>query len=114
MSTPCTVIQFLEPNPPSAIFSEADDHSLPIEEGGVINLAQGVTAYRVDFQQEKLSDDYDFLEADISNVTDVSPLAITWDFTARDKTGFNVEFNALPDTGNYLFNWKCRVNSLTL
>lgn len=114
MSTNCSVIQFLEPDPTETIFTGADDHSLPIEEGGVLNLMIGVISYAVAFQQDKLQDDYDFLEADVDNTVDADPLDLTWTITARNKSGFTVQFNALPDTSNYVFNWRVRVNSISV
>ena len=112
--TPCTAVQFLEPNPVTTVFASADDHSLPIEEGGTLNLVVGVQGYSVNFAQEKLSADYDFLEADVQNTVDGSPLSLDWEITAKTTTGFTVTFNALPDTTNYTFNWLVRVNQLSL
>jgi hypothetical protein len=113
MPTNCTVIQFLEPDPQSIIYTGADDHSLPVEEGGVLNLSIGVQTYTITFVQAKLQDDYDFIEDDVNNTVDPDPLNLDWDLTARDRNGFTVVFNGLPDTSNYSWNWKVRIGSLT-
>lgn len=111
--THCDVIQFLEPDDTDTLFTGADDHSLSIEEGGVVTLVVGQTIYPVTFVEQKLSDDYDFTESDLSNAVDAQPLALDYDFAARDKNGFTLVISGLPDTGNYRFRWRVRVVELT-
>lgn len=86
----------------------ADDHSLPVEEGGQIHSVIGQTDYTVVFAAPKLRE-YDFIEADVTNIVDDDPLELGWTITERPLDGFTVRFDALPDTVNYLFNWKVRI-----
>lgn len=110
--TNCSNIQLLEPDVPVSLDISADNHALQVEEGGVFALSVGVQEYPVVFAQEKLSPDYDFVENDITNETDGSPLSLSWDFTNRTALGYTVVFDALPDTVNYFFHWKVRVTEL--
>lgn len=104
-------IQLLEPDNPAILSVSADDHSLSVEEGGKLTLQIGVAEYAINFAQAKLSADYDLIENDVVS-TDADPLDLEGQLSNRTENGFTVTFDGLPDTINYLWNWKIRVASL--
>lgn len=112
MSTHCSTIQFLEPDPTVTLLTDPVNHAPQIEESGVLHLFSGIAVYSVLFAQQKMANYYDFTAAAIVNTLDSLPLALTWVISARDQNGFIVSFNKLPDSANYLWNWTVRVPSL--
>lgn len=112
MSTACQTIQLLHP-------CECDDptiidpaNSLATEEGNEFALQIGVTEYNVTFGTEKVSAEYDFVEDDISNDGDVDFLVIGYTLAERTAEGFTLTLDSEPDTNNYLFRWRVRVNTV--
>lgn len=112
MSTHCSVIQFLDPDPTVVLLTDPINHAPQVEESGVVHLLSGQAVYSVLFAQQKMANFYDFTNAVIVNTLDASPLALTWVISARDRNGFIVSFNKLPNSSNYLWNWTVRVPSL--
>lgn len=111
MATRCDVIQLLEPTTDTTLFTDANSHAPEIEEGGVVHLVLNVLTYNVSFLTAKLTNDYDFIESDITSV-DANPLSIEPTMTLRTTTGFRLLLDSAPDTDNYIFNFRVRINSL--
>lgn len=114
MSTHCSNIQFLEPDPTVILLTVPGNHAPQVEESGVLHLLAGQGVYSVVFSQQKMANFYDFTAAELVNTLDLTPLVLTWAISARDQNGFIVTFNQLPDTANYLWNWTVRVPSLVV
>ena len=113
IATSCRVIQVLEPdaNPPYTI-TELDQNSLAVNEGGALYLPVDQLVAPILFSQEKLSADYDIVEHDITNETDVNPLEITYNFTDRTIEGFTLVLDSAPDTVFYRFRWRTTVTEI--
>lgn len=106
----CQSIQLLECYP-APVLTTGGDVPLSIEEGGALALSVGVPQYTVVFAQAKLNALYDFIESDVTS-TDPNPLLITPSMLERTDTGFTLQLDGLPDTANFIFNWRVRVVNL--
>lgn len=113
LSTRCRRITLLEPDPsPPYDVTDETENSLAVEEGGELWLTEGITTYNITFSVEKLSAEWDFTEDDISNEEDADPLAIDHNFTNRTATGFTLSLDSQPDSANYLFRYRVKVNEV--
>jgi hypothetical protein len=112
MATRCTNIQLLDPCECDGFNISNPSGSLSTEEGGALSLSVGVTEYVVPFTVQKLNSDYDFIESDISNTVDEDPMVIGFTLTERTATGFKLQLDSAPDTGNSVFRWKVQVTSI--
>jgi len=112
MSSYCQIIQLMEPVPTSPIPVSDSGQPLSIEEGGALALTSGIVEYTVIFTYAKSGADYDFIESDIDNDVDGSPLTIVPTMSDRTIDGFTLTLDSEPDSSNYIFHWRVRVTSV--
>jgi hypothetical protein len=77
-----------------------------ITASGSTSLVAGQAFIDVVFQAAQASDEWNLLECHVVNTIDPSPLNI-WAgiLTSKSATGFRVQLNGLPNTGNYALHW---------
>lgn len=109
MTTNCTTttvdsFQILDPivSPPPGT------NPMAYLESGYTNLPISQQVTSVVFQATKASA-YKFVELDIVNVTDATPIKFSFDITAQPLTGFTISLSGLPDTSAYFLQWTVQV-----
>jgi len=113
LTTRCRNIQLLEPDPsPPYDVTDLDESSEAVAEDGTLTLTEGITEYNVLFNTEKLSDEWNFTEDDITNEVDGDPLVIEYNFSNRTSTGFTLNLDSMPDSANYVFRWAVTVTEV--
>lgn len=109
---PCGCNQLLEPDP-TGEFTVCDNAgSLAFTERGLTALVQGSPVLSVVFVALKASEEYSFIELAVENVVDPSPLSLNPEVVLRSTTGFTVDFDGLPDSGNYGLRWNLYVTNI--
>lgn len=79
-------------------------------ESGYTNLPLNQQVTSITFLTTKAST-YDFVELEVVNVTDATPITFSIDITAKSLTGFTIRLNGLPDSNNYYVQWTVQVPS---
>jgi hypothetical protein len=69
-------------------------------------LVVGQSYIDVSFDTTQPNASWLMVECDVSNIIDPAPLNIwTGLVTSRTTTGFRVQLNGIPDSGNYYLTW---------
>lgn len=109
---PCGCNQLLEPDP-TGEFTVCDNAGAPaFTERGLTALVQGSPVLTVAFVTVKASEEYSFIELAVENVVDPTPLSLNAEVVSRSISGFTVDIDGLPDTGNYRLRWNLYVTNI--
>ena len=76
---------------------------------GMTQLTQGMSYVDVNFGAAQPTADWVLVGLSISNLADLTPLNL-WPgvVTNKSTTGFRLQLNGLPDSGNYFLHWSIR------
>lgn len=99
-----TTFQVLDPifSPPPGTNAKA------YLESGYTNLPINQQVTAITFTVTKAAV-YDFIELEVVNVTDATPIKFSFDITAKSLTGFTIALSGLPDSANYFCQWTVQV-----
>jgi len=107
INTTVTIEESFQVLDPIAVTPPGTDPKTYLE-SGYTNLTSGQQTKVITFTVAKIAV-YDFVELEIVNVTDATPINFSFEITAKSLTGFTITLSGLPDTANYYLQWTVQV-----